>query len=412
HVKFLFATTDPHKVITTILSRWQRFDFKKIPPKMIFDKIVDVAKNEKIAIDDKAVLLISRSADGSMRDALVILDQVVSFSDKKITMDDVIELLGMVHKDKIFELSGGVVENDSKGVVRILDALINAGKDPIFITNSLIGHFRDLMILKAVGEPTSDMAFTEEELAGLGEQMGKLSMDEILYILQNLSACLNLMKGTMFSRAPLEITLIRLTKRQNILALPEILSKLEKRGTDAGSFSRGKDPGSFAGNPGQHAVPLRKVTRKTDEERDSVEDPESGDPESTDFKTEKYQWKAILNDVKSKKMSVFMFLKVGRLVEFSNDRVVIGFKKENTFYKEALEVGENMELIEEAVKKVIGGSPKVEFTFPEFWGESAPESSQAEPETNETSEEVKPCIEKAMDVFGGHVVRDLPEDNR
>ncbi|MFC1480614.1 DNA polymerase III subunit gamma/tau, partial [Candidatus Omnitrophota bacterium] len=198
HVKFVFATTAPHKVLPTIMSRCQRFDFKKIPPKMIYDRVMDIAKKEKIDIDEKAALLISRSADGSLRDSLVILDQMVSFSGKKILPDDVIELLGMVHKDRIFELSDAVIDNDPGRVTRILDELINSGKDPVFVTNGLISHYRDLMILKTTGAPTSDMAFAADELEKLTQQLGKLSLEEILYILQNLSHCLTLMKGTMF----------------------------------------------------------------------------------------------------------------------------------------------------------------------------------------------------------------------
>ncbi|MFQ5953027.1 MAG: DNA polymerase III subunit gamma/tau [Candidatus Omnitrophota bacterium] len=406
HVKFIFATTEPHKVIPTIMSRCQRFDFKKIPPKMIFDKTMDVAKKEKIGIDEEATLLISRSADGSLRDSLVILDQVASFTDKKISADDVIELLGMVHKDKMFELSDAIIGNDPKSVAYILDTLINSGKDPVFITNSLIGHYRDLMIMKTVGEPTTDMAFTDEELTKIKEQTEKLSIDEILYILQNLSYCLNLMKGVMFSRAPLEITLIRLTKRQNVLSLPEVLSKLEDMGR--GSLNQ-EASSAFSGHK---AFSERKQPKNPATERDSIENAGDDEPEAADFNAEKYQWRAVLNHVKEKKMSVFMFLNAGRPVEFTSEKLVIGFKKDHAFHKEALEAGEGRGIIEEAVKKVTGSSPQIEFTFPEFWGENTESDAETTAQEAKPAEEVKPCVEKAMDIFGGHVVRDLPEEKK
>ena len=125
HVKFIFATTESHKVLATIMSRCQRFDFKKIPPSMIFDKIMDISKKEKINIDKKAALLIARAADGSLRDAIVILDQMVSFSGDKITSSDVVELLGMVHKDKMFDLSSAINEKDPGRVAKILDEKIH-----------------------------------------------------------------------------------------------------------------------------------------------------------------------------------------------------------------------------------------------------------------------------------------------
>ncbi len=406
HVKFIFATTEPHKVISTIMSRCQRFDFKKIPPKMIHDQVMDVAKKEKIQIDEKAALLVARSADGSLRDGLVVLDQLASFSDKEISTDDVTELLGMVHKDKMFELTDAVITNDPKSVASILDALINNGKDPVFITNSLISHYRDLMILKTVGDPTSDMAFTEEELAMMRAQLEKLSVEEILYILQNLSHCLSLMKGTMFSRAPLEITLIRLTKRKYMLSFPEVLARLERieKNEPSSGFS-------FAENPAGPGA----FEKKPDIKKDTDAEPEDPGQETIDFSSEKFQWKAVLNYIKDRKMSVFMLLNAGRPVEFSKDRVVIGFKKEHSFHKETLEVGDNRKVIEEAVKEVTGASPRVDFTFPEFWGEAAEETESApapKEEGEKPAEEIKPCVEKAMDIFGGHVVRDIPEEKK
>ena len=406
HVKFIFATTEPHKVISTIMSRCQRFDFKKIPPRMIYEKVMDVAKKEKIRIAEKAALLVARSADGSLRDGLVVLDQLASFSDKEISTDDVAELLGMVHKDKMFELTDAVITNNPKNVASILDTLINNGKDPVFITNSLISHYRDLMILKTVGDPTSDMAFTEEELAMMRAQLEKLSVEEILYILQNLSHCLSLMKGTMFSRAPLEITLIRLTKRKYMLSFPEMLAGLERIEKDEPSSGF-----SFAENPAGSSG----FEEKPDIKKDTAEDAEDPGEEAMNVSSEKFQWKAILNYVKDKKMSVFMLLNAGRPVEFSKDKVVIGFKKEHSFHKETLEVGDNRKAIEEAVKKVTGTSPRVEFTFPEFWGEAAEETdsgTSSEEKDEKPAEEIKPCIEKAMDIFGGHVVRDIPEEKK
>jgi hypothetical protein len=113
-------------------------------------------------------------------------------------------------------------------------------------------------------------------------------------------------------------------------------------------------------------------------------------------------------------MSIFMFLKAGKLVELSGERAVIGFKKENSFHKEALEIGEGRQVIEEAVNKVTGASPKLEFTFLEFLGESS--DGQAEPaapsKTAKTDESIKPRVEDAMDIFGGHVVRDVLEDKQ
>lgn len=421
HVKFIFATTGPHKVLPTIMSRCQRFDFKKISPKMAYDRILEISKNENVDIEDKAALLISRAADGSLRDALVVLDQMVSFSGGKITADDVVELLGMVRKDKIFELTDAIVENRARETALILDELITGGKDPVFIANSLIGHFRDLMILKASGQTTTDMAFSEDELAKMSEQLEQLSIEEILYILQSISDCLNLMKGALFARAPLEVALIRLTKRETILSLPEILEALDEKG---GSIERPspdtnksgniappkvKNSGTVAENDSAPSVGQDIPAPKISVEEDNDDD--SDVSEESNFEAEQFSWKAILNYVRTKKMSVYTFLNPAQPVELGSNKVIIGFHQEHAFNKEALESNGNKDLINEAVRKVTGNdSIRVEFTLIEGAEEIKKEKTEKKERAFREKEEMKPIVEKAMDVFGGHVVRDVMEE--
>ena len=408
HVKFIFATTEPHKVLPTIMSRCQRFDFKRIPPKMMFDRVMGIAKKEKIDVDEKAALLIARAADGSMRDALVILDQMVSFSTGKISADDVIELLGMVHKDKMFDLSDAVINSEPEKVISILDELVNNGKDPVFIANSLIAHYRDLMILKAAKGPTSDMVFSQDELDKLNEQLDKLTVEEILYILQNLSHCLGLMKGALFARAPLEIALVRLTKRGNAIALADVLEKLDGMGASPGR----NIPSVSSSDPG--ISPVRPVRPRSRNDSAAMDDPdEEADNNGTSEESgpnPEFNWKTLLNYVRSKKMSVFTFLNAAKPVEFNSKRVVIGFDKEHAFNKEALETESNKNVIEEAVNKVLGASPRLEFTLLEFLDDSAEQDTAKTERVKIEKEVMGPVIEQAMDVFGGHVVRDLKEE--
>ncbi len=401
HVKFIFATTEAHKVLPTILSRCQRFDFKQISPKVIFDRIMTVAKKEKIALDEKAALLIARTSEGSLRDALVVLDQMISFSGKQVNYDDVVELLGAVGRDKIMELANAVIECRTDRVTKILDDLINNGKDPVFVTNNLIGYYRDLMILKTAGEPTGDMAFSAEELAELKEQSDKLSLDEILYILQNLSHCLTLMKMAASARAPIEIMLVRLTRRKSILSLPEVLDRLENM--DARS-----DKEENSGSPSEEVAEIEEAREEVPQNETETNSVTSG---AVDLATSKVHWSSVMNYVKNKKMSVFTFLSAGKPLEFSDNKIVIGFDAEHAFNKEALETN-GRDIVEEAIKKVTGSQPKLEFTVLEFLGKD-PEKEEVVPARKaESREKMKPVIEKAMDVFGGHLVQDFTEDNK
>lgn len=397
HVKFIFATTEAHKVLPTIMSRCQRFDFKRIPPQLVFKRLMDIASREKISVDEKAALLIARSGDGSLRDSLVILDQMVSFSGKKILPEDVLELLGMVSKDKIFELSSSLVEGASDKAALTLDELINSGKDPVFIANSLISHFRDLMILKTAGKPTTDMAFSDDEFKSLNAQLQRLSLEEILYILQNLTYCLVLMKGAMYARAPLEITLIRMSRRSSALSLPGLLEKIDNM-ADSGS--------------GEAVVPLSSPAEASPGIKPAREEtPEfSADTEVSEaqgaFKAGEHSWKAVMHYVKSKKMSVHTFLIPAKPVEFVDGRIVIGFSRDHVFNKDAMESEANKSVLQEAVDKVAGKPTRIEFSVLEFLGEEK-DSKQMFEKDKAASEQMKPVIEKAMDVFGGRVVRDV-----
>ncbi|HNX90534.1 MAG TPA: DNA polymerase III subunit gamma/tau [Candidatus Omnitrophota bacterium] len=422
HVKFIFATTEAHKVLPTIMSRCQRFDFKRIPPNAVYNTLLEIAKKEKVGIEDKAALFIARSSDGSLRDALVVLDQMVSFSDKKITADDVLELLGMLHKDKIFALSRAVLDNTPDKVINTLDELISSGKDPVYIATSLLSHYRDLLVLKASGGPTSDMAFSDDEMDEMNKQKEKASLEEMLYVLQNISQCIYVMKGTMFTRAPLEITLVRMAKRGDILSLKEIAAKLE--GLDlsgvsatgqyvppvqpAGTYVKKND--GLSASP---AVDAEKTGYKV-KTRDIPESDNNGDVSvaarpSLDNKDSK--WEAILGHVRGASMSVFTLLSHAKPIEFGEKKIVIGFSEDHAFKKEMLETEENKKVLTKTFADVIGGTPTVEFRILGFLGKTSKENPD-NARKNEAKKAMNPIIEKAMDVFGGQVVRDVMENDR
>lgn len=416
HVKFIFATTEPHRVIPTIMSRCQRFDFKRISPKMIRDRLLLIVKKEKIAINDDAAFFIARTADGSLRDALVILDQMVSFASGEINLNDVMELLGTARKDNIFELAGAIINNDAKKAAEMLDEMIASGKDPVVIANALLAHYRDLMIIKTTGSPALDMAFTEEDMAKIKTQLEKLSIEEIIYILQNISHAITLMKQTTFSRSPLEIAVIRLTKREAALSLPALLEEFKKRGNTSsvpGEPVRPNEISSTDAAETPSTVEERYPGRTLNPEQPAPGDSNGEEGLTADYSSGRFNWKAVLNYVRNKKMSVYTFLNVARALEFNETKIVIGFGKAHAFNKEALETAANKSIIEEAINKVTGASPKIEFTLLEFLDKPKGKNDGYDLSERKTAREnMKPIIQDALDVFGGHIVRDVAEDEK
>ena len=187
HVKFIFATTQPHKVPATILSRCQRFDFRRITVTELVEKLQTIVADEKIKASSEALLYIARAADGSMRDAETILDQLISFCEGKIEAGDVTNMLGMVSQDIFIELTRAVIDRDSAAGLKIVDNIINQGKDISQFLCGLIEHFRNIMVAKVSPASVDLIDLPADQIKILNELAQKLSFEEIFFIFSILS---------------------------------------------------------------------------------------------------------------------------------------------------------------------------------------------------------------------------------
>src|SRR4029078_6184004 len=148
HVKFMFATTDPEKVLPTILSRCQRCDLRRMPAALIVKQLSEIATKEKVAISPEALHAIARGADGGMRDAESTLDQLISFCGDKIEEPDVLSMFGLTAQGHVLELSRAVLQGEVENALRLLNDLAKNGKDLARLISDLLGHFRNLLIFQ------------------------------------------------------------------------------------------------------------------------------------------------------------------------------------------------------------------------------------------------------------------------
>jgi DNA polymerase-3 subunit gamma/tau len=146
HVKFMFATTDPEKVLPTILSRCQRFDLRRIPVALIVKHLSEIAKKENVQIEEAALHAIARGADGGMRDAESALDQLISFCGDKIVESDVLSMFGLTSRAQVLALADNILKGDAESVLRELNALAHHGKDLGRLLSDVLGHFRNRLI--------------------------------------------------------------------------------------------------------------------------------------------------------------------------------------------------------------------------------------------------------------------------
>ncbi len=209
HVKFILATTEVHKLPPTILSRCQRFDFRRIPVEDIVKRLKFVCQSEGLSIDDSAANLVASIADGALRDALSLLDQCASRS-KDITAEVVESAAGMAGKSYLYDLADALNDKDTAKVFQMIDDLHNASCDMERLCSELISHFRNLMVVKTVKKAEGLIVCTAEELRKIGEQSQKFTLENILYCLSQLETTLANIKRGLSGRIETEMAMVRI----------------------------------------------------------------------------------------------------------------------------------------------------------------------------------------------------------
>jgi DNA polymerase-3 subunit gamma/tau len=212
YVIFILATTEPHKIPATILSRCQRFDFKRVTVSDMTDRMKKISKEENIEVEDKALNLISRNSQGALRDALSILDQCISFGDNKIQYKDVVELLGTVNIEQLFELAQFIINQDTKNSLQTLNEFVIWGKDIRNLINDLIDHFRNLMVCKVSTEIDEIISLPDETIKQLKSQANDVDVNDLIRILNILSVTQDTMRTSSNPRVLAEVTMMKIAQ--------------------------------------------------------------------------------------------------------------------------------------------------------------------------------------------------------
>ncbi len=209
HVIFILATTEVHKLPATILSRCQRFDFGRIPAEEIAARLKYVAEQEKFSLAEDAALLIARLADGGLRDALSLLDQCLSRS-HDITASLVAEATGMAGREYLFRMAAAIRNQDGAAALTLLNTLYEGSKDMERLCVEMVDFYRNVMILKSVGDPGALIVMSPDELVDLRTEANALSLESILHIMDVLQRTLDRLKSGVSRRVEMETALLRL----------------------------------------------------------------------------------------------------------------------------------------------------------------------------------------------------------
>ncbi|MGH2435917.1 MAG: DNA polymerase III subunit gamma/tau, partial [bacterium] len=227
HAVLILVTTEPHRLPQTILSRCQRFDFRRVSQKELIARLRHIASTEGFEIEDKALTIIAGSADGSVRDAESVLDQLAAYADGPITARDVLMVLGILEEEVALKFADSIIDRDVIACLSLVNHVLEEGKDPRQIIRTILDHFRDLMVAKTSDSPKDLLDSTETRLQMLQTQATRAPVEDILRTLNTLVATEAEARWSPQPRLLLEIALIRLCRPEMDPTLEGLRTRLQ-----------------------------------------------------------------------------------------------------------------------------------------------------------------------------------------
>lgn len=348
YVIFILATTEPHKIPATILSRCQRFDFKRVTVKDMATRMKEICEDVNIEVDERALNLIARNSQGALRDALSILDQCMSFSEGNIEYKDVVDLLGTVNIEQLFEMAEYVIKEDTKKCLEILNEFVIWGKDIKNLVDDLIDHFRNLMVCKVSKDLDEIISLPDETVELLKSQSSLIETNEIIRILNILSTTQDSIKSSTNPRVLAEVSIMKLSQPMfddSKEALLKRISTLEET-IRSGNIK-------INNIETKESIELEKeIVQEQPKEEVYYEE-----VKSEDVKLIEKSWENILMHIKKdKNMPVYAILREAREFNVNSNNLYIMFDDNFAFAKNKLSDSNTLEYVESIVRETINRS--------------------------------------------------------
>jgi DNA polymerase-3 subunit gamma/tau len=391
-VKFILATTEPHRLPETILSRCQRFDFRRIALREIVQRLDDIAKKEGLKITPGALVLLAREADGSMRDAQSLLEQVLacaapgSETGGALGVDESLlqDILGLAQRQLLYDLSAAVFQGDARRCVEIVAEAAAQGRDLGRLSRDLVEHFRNLMVARLSGEKAaatgSLLDLPDQEIADLVTQAQDLSLETLLDYFDFMAAGDEEVARSAHPRFALETALIRLATLPKTLPVSELLERLEKL---EGRFSGTARPA--ATRPKETAAPVQPAAAPSAKFEAGV----SGDKDGA--------WQGFVAFVGREKKILASYLQPCTVLEIGPGQLKIGVSERH--HMSYLDDADNLSTLKSLAKQFFSADMSLTLT---------PLAADAEGQAGAVApagqgEERSPMVNEALRIFGGSV---------
>lgn len=427
HIIFIFATTEPHKIPATILSRCQRYDFKRIPFREVIGSLKRIVEEEKIQISQRGLLSIAQESEGSLRDAQSLLDQVIAYAGENIRDEDIAEVLGLIDRKILNDTIEAIANRNVERCMEVIEVVYHFGYDLQHFCRELLQYLRNLILIKVSQHPEGLMELPEEELELFKKQAEKFQFDQLNHLFSLLLKGEQEIAQSTFPRTMLEMTLIRMATLRPILPIDEIMKKLEAlenkelpkgwkeekpspalgRVIHSENLERDKEK-EEASPEKRERTSEGKVFEKNEDSKDLEKEEDSG---STSPPIWEETWKGLVDFTRARNPILGSFLALGNLVHLSDEEVEIGFDKDSFHYERMLERENRNQLesicheyLQKKTKVVIsplnqgmGSKGRVVFNK----GEAARNELD---KRLEKREEENPIIQEALRLFNGKIV--------
>ena len=402
HVKFIFATTEPQKVLPTIVSRCQRFDLHRIPAKLIADHLQFIAGKEKITLEPAAAHAIARGAEGGLRDAESMLDQLVAFCGEKIAENDVLNVFGFTSEQTVVDLMGKILRSETAPALDVLYQQCEAGKDMMRLMSDLISYLRDLLVFKAKPDALQEDVDPETQKA-LAAQAELIENDRLLDLIDQFAQAEGRMKWAPNKKLHFEVAIIKAIQSLNQATLDEVIERLgelrdgktstEKKTLAAAPESSAKQSSVVAG-PSRTGI----VSAASPPENGEQRAPRVAESADGNNDVEKI-WERAFSKIPNQKAFVRNSAAVAHVLPSEGRHFVLGFSPDQKSPMDILGTATNRKLIEMLLREVSGKDWTLKITVRENLlpkvqpaGESASE--------NYTDD---PLIREALQMFKGQI---------
>lgn len=362
-VIFILATTDPQKLPITILSRCQRFDFKRIKSDDIFQRLIKITKEQGSLADNKSLQLISRMSDGAMRDALSILDQAISMGNGKVDYDQVINMLGLVTNENLLKLTDKIIDKNVEEAIKIIDDIVYGGKDINLFIKDMIYHMRNLMMIKVSQRPEEILDMSEENIEFIKEQGNKIRIEEIMRCIRILQEVEEQSKWSKQGRIYLELAVIKMCKVEYDTSKEIMLARINKLENmiKEGNITI-KSENTNNQNHSKASRIIKKHITKIPENKNETAVELNVDSKLT-VEDIKKSWRDILEILKGRRLMVlYASLVTGEIESCRNGVVEIKYDSQYAFNINRLQKDENRKIIEDIFSEALKEKIRIKYT--------------------------------------------------